>query len=159
VQGFFNQQPERGIAQIFLNRKAVEEAGLSLNEVQDKAADFVQAFSGVQRVTPAYRIREGDGNGQAPSLYYGLAARNLGDLVVELQPGRRTDTEEGDSYAAPTRLSTVQAPLIFMGNGIRPRRIRREVNATGIAPTVTYILRCRPPDASLSQPFPELLSE
>ena len=43
-----------------------------------------------------------------------------------------------------------------MGNGIKPERTYREVDAKEIAPTVTHILRIRPPNASKSLPLREL---
>jgi hypothetical protein len=43
-----------------------------------------------------------------------------------------------------------------MGNGIKPEHIYREVKATDIAPTVTHVLRIRPPNAAKGLPLKEL---
>jgi hypothetical protein len=149
VTGYYNKQ-------IYLNRKAVEDAQLSLEEIQKKAAAFVAEFSGVQSVITDHDLRNGkwyDGNAK---LYKGTHYIGRGDLVIELQPGWKINPEKTGEKVKLIRNNAVITPLIFMGNGIKPKHIYREVKADEIAPSITYILRIRPPNATEKLPLYEL---
>lgn len=152
VTGYYNSQ-------IFLNRKAIEDAKLNLAEIQTKAAEFVQEFTGVQHVTTNHALLTGRYPSEASPLYHGTHHLGRGDLIIELQPGRRINLENSGSKTQLTRNNAVPTPLVFMGNGFKAQRIPREVNAVEIAPTLTHILRIRPPNAARSLPLRELRGE
>lgn len=150
VTGYYNNQ-------IFFDRKVIEDSKLDLNEIQSKAAEFVLEFSGVQHVTTDRRLRSGYWNENTANFRQGTHHLKRGDLIIELQPGWKVinnDTEK------PTvvRNNAVITPLIFMGNGLKPAHIYREVKATEIAPSITHILRIRPPNGSEDAPLFELLN-
>jgi hypothetical protein len=149
VTGYYN-------GQIYLNRKAIDEARLSLEEIQNKAAAFVAEFSGVQQVATDYALRSGSWNEGTAGLYHGTHHLGRGDLIVELQPGWRINLERPGEQVKLVRHNAVVTPLVFMGNGLKPKHIYREVKAAEIAPTVTHILRIRPPNASANAPLFEL---
>lgn len=149
VTGFYNNQ-------IFLNRKAIEEAKLELAAVQDKAAEFLREFSGVQHVVTENVLRSGTWNEQTSDYLQGTHLSTRGDLIIELQPGWLINNENSKEKVKLIRNNAVITPLVFMGNGIKPERIYREVKATEVAPTVTHVLRIRPPNASTSLPLREL---
>lgn len=142
--------------QIYLNRKAVEDEKLHLEDIQNKAAEFVAQFSGVQHVTTDYALRKGDWNEGTAQFRNGTHHLGRGDIIVELQPGWRINNEIKGEKTKVVRNNAVQTPLIFLGNGVKPQKIYREVKATEIAPTVTHILRIRPPNATRSLPLREL---
>ncbi|MDR3128737.1 MAG: alkaline phosphatase family protein [Tannerellaceae bacterium] len=127
--------------QIFLDRKAIRDAGLNVSTVQKTAADFVREFTGVQEVVTADGICEDQGT--HPS--------RRGDLILRLQPGRRLDFEQTSGWAvlpSPViRRNEVDSPVIFFGNGISHERHSQSIKATQIAPTITHLLRVRPPNA------------
>jgi hypothetical protein len=129
--------------QIFLDRKAVRDAGLDLSTVRKTAADFVREFTGVQEVITADGLCEDQGT--HPS--------RRGDLVIRLQPGRRLDFEQtlpSGRAVLPSpviRHNVVASPVIFFGNGISHEQHSQSVKATQIAPTITHLLRVRPPNA------------
>ena len=160
VKGFYNNQ-------IYLNHKAIEDAKLDLTEIQDKAAEFLREFSGVQFVTTEHMIRTGHWNEQLSKYVLGTHLSTRGDLILELQPGWtiNNDDQQVKSKAKAKakvnikkviRNNAVITPLVFMGNGIKPEHVYREVKATEVAPTVTHVLRIRPPNASKSLPLREL---
>ena len=149
VTGYYNNQ-------IFLNRKAIEDAKLDLAEIQSKAARFVQEFTGVQSVTTGTALMTGDWNEATASFRYGTHHLRRGDLIIELQPGWQLNYDNPNEKVKVIRNNAVITPLIFFGNGMKPERIYREVKATEIAPSITYILRIRPPNASQSLPLWEL---
>lgn len=149
VTGYYN-------GQIYLNRKAVEDEKLALEEIQDKAAEFVAQFSGVQHVTTDCSLRKGEWNEGTAKFRYGTHHLGRGDIIIELQPGWKINNEIRGERPKLVRNNAVLTPLIFMGNGVKPQKTKREIRATEIAPTVTHILRIRPPNATLELPLSEL---
>lgn len=143
--------------QIYLNRKTIEEAKIDLTEFENKAADFLREFSGIARVTTDMTLRSGTWNEEMANFHRGTYHSNRGDLIISLQPGWRINNEENPNEKTKIiRNNAVPMPVIFFGNGIKPQHIYREIKATEIAPTVTHILRIRPPNACDEYPLPEI---
>lgn len=151
VKGYYN-------GQLYLNRKAIEDAKLDLNEIQTQAADFVLEFSGVQNVTTDRRLRSGYWNENTANFRNGTHHLYRGDLIIELQPGWTTALDKTDNQPNVIRNNAVITPLIFMGNGLKPEHIHREVKATEVASTITHVLRIRPPNACRQTPLFELIT-
>ena len=149
VNGYYN-------GQIYLNRKAIEEAKIELATFQDKAAEFLSEFSGVARVTTDMTLRSGTWNEDVADFQRGTHHIGRGDLIIGLQPGWKINDEELNGKVSQVRNNAVQTPLIFMGAGIQPQHIYREVKATEVAPSVTHILRIRPPNACRDYPLYEI---
>ncbi|WP_102408207.1 alkaline phosphatase family protein [Parabacteroides bouchesdurhonensis] len=149
VKGYYNNQ-------IYLNRKAIEDEKLSLKEIQEKSAEFLLEFSGVQHVTTDAALRSGDWNEGTAKFRHGTHHLGRGDLIIELQPGWKINNDNPKEKVKIIRNNAVITPLIFMGNGLKPQHIYREVKATEIAPTITHILRIRPPNAAQDLPLQEL---
>ncbi|MEG1749940.1 MAG: alkaline phosphatase family protein [Tannerellaceae bacterium] len=149
VKGFYDNQ-------IYLNRKAIEDAKLNLETIQNKAAEFILEFSGVQHVTTDFALRSGDWNEGTVRFRQGTHHLKRGDLIIELQPGWKINNDNPKEKVKVIRNNAVITPLVFMGNGLKPEHIYREVKATEVAPTVTHVLRIRPPNASRSLPLTEV---
>ena len=149
VQGYYDNQ-------IYLNRKAIEDAKLDLTTLQNKAAEFIQEFSGVQLVTTGRSLLTGDWNEGTAKFRQGTHHLRRGDLIIELQPGWKVNLDNPKEKVKIIRNNAVITPLVFMGNGLKPQHIYREVKATEVAPTVTHVLRIRPPNATQSLPLWEL---
>lgn len=150
VTGYYNNQ-------IYLNRKAIEDAKLDLIAVQEKAADFLREFSGIQYVTSENVLRVGNWNDRTSKYLNGTHISTRGDIIIELQPGWVFNYDDNAKKTPEVvRNNAVLTPLIFMGNGIKPERIYRDIKAVEIAPTITHVLRIRPPNASNTLPLREL---
>lgn len=149
IIGYYNNQ-------IFLNRKAIEDGKLDLEDIQSKAAKFVQEFSGVQHVTTDRSLLDGEWNEGTAKFRNGTHHLGRGDIIIELQPGWKVNLENPREKVKVVRNNAVITPLIFMGNGLKPQHIYREVKATEVAPTVTHVLRIRPPNAAQHLPLWEL---
>ena len=87
----------------------------------------------------------------------GFERVSRGDLLIELQPGWKLNFDNGKEQVKIIRNNAVITPLVFMGNGLKPQHIYREVKATEVAPTVTHVLRIRPPNASRNLPLHEVI--
>ncbi len=75
--------------------------------------------------------------------------------MLELKPGWRV-VEPGSDLQVRERSNAVIAPVIFFGNDIKPQRINRTIDATAIAPSVSYRLRIRAPNAAAGMILEEL---
>jgi arylsulfatase A-like enzyme len=150
IKGYYNNQ-------IYFNRKTIEDEKLDLADFQKEAAEFLATSAGVSRVTTDMTLRRGIWNNEMADFHRGTHYAGRGDLIIELQPGWRINTEKPGEKVKNTRNNTVQTPLIFMGAGIRPQRIYRDIKATEVAPTITHILRIRPPNACKEIPLYEIL--
>ncbi|MCD7936917.1 MAG: alkaline phosphatase family protein [Tannerellaceae bacterium] len=149
VKGYYNEQ-------IYLDRKLIDDEKMDLEEIQNKAAEFVGQFSGVQHVTTEYALRTGNWNEGTANLRANTHHLDRGDLIIELQPGWKVNWDNPREKSRLVRHNAVLTPLVFMGNGLKPQHIYREVKATEVAPSITYILRIRPPNATQSLPLPEI---
>jgi len=149
VKGFYDNQ-------IYLNRKAIENAKLDLIAFQEKAAEFLREFSGIQYVVSEHVLRTGNWNELTAEYLEGTHLSTRGDLIIKLQPGWVINNDNPGEKVKVIRNNAVITPLIFMGDGIKPEHIYREVKATDIAPTVTHVLRIRPQNAAKGLPLKEL---
>ena len=151
VEKYHNQQ-------IYLNRKLIESKNISLEEIQNKAAEFVVQFTGVQDATTSIRLLTGktDSNMQA---YRNILDKDIsGDIIIQIRPGYQIiDEQNPSSIKKIQRETAVVCPAIFFGYNIKPEKIKRTIKATEIAPTVCRILRIRSPNAAKDQPLPEFL--
>jgi len=149
IKGFYNNQ-------IYLNRDAINKENLDLAVFQMKAAEFLSEFSGVSRVTTDMTLRTGVWNNDMSDFHKGTHYAGRGDLIITLRPGWRVNTETPGKKDPYIRNNAVQTPVIFMGAGIRPQRIYRDIKATEVAPTITHLLRIRPPNACNEIPLYEV---
>jgi predicted AlkP superfamily pyrophosphatase or phosphodiesterase len=148
VTGDFNNQ-------IYLNKKLVEEKQLDLSDFTIKAAEFVAQFSGVQDVTTIGEWLIDDVSHSA-DYRRGMNKKYSGDLFVELQPG--WVVSNGSSNKPPYERNTALLnPLFFWGNHIEKGQVHRKVKATEIAPTLSFVLRIRPPNGAKEMPLQEFI--
>ncbi len=150
VKGYYRNQ-------IFLNRKLIDDKQIAMAEIQRKAAEFVIQFSGVQDVSTLIEMLYGNWNEAVIRFRNGSNKDITGDIIIELQPGWVLVDDQNASQNKYIRNNAIVAPLIFFGHQITPQRIRRTVKATQIAPTVTHVLRIRPPNAAKELPLEEFI--
>jgi hypothetical protein len=148
VTGYHNRQ-------IYLNKKVAEEKQIKWNDLLRSAAEFVAQFSGVQDVTTANAWMIDDA-GRAAAFRRGMHKKLSGDIFLELQPGWVVVNENRTLQNEQIRETAILAPLYFFGAGIKKKYITRTVKATEIAPTLSYILRIRPPNGCKDLPLQEL---
>ncbi|MDR0233006.1 MAG: alkaline phosphatase family protein [Dysgonamonadaceae bacterium] len=148
VNGYYNNQ-------IYLNRKLIEQQKIAYPEILRKCAEFIAQFTGVQNVTTSSELLFEGGEVGNASFRKGMYKGVSGDLFLELQPGRILVDEKDSSKSRYLRNETIIAPLIFFGHRIQPQKVYRIVKATEIAPTVTHVLRIRPPNGCKEMPLQE----
>jgi hypothetical protein len=83
-----------------------------------------------------------------------------GDMVVEARPPYafvEADLPAGQEQGGHASLSELHMPLLVSGDGVCGRRPARDADLVDIAPTVTTLLRNRPPAQAQGRPLSELL--
>lgn len=154
VEGYYNQQ-------IYLNRKLIESRNINLEEIQNKAAEFVVQFTGIQDAATSIQLLTGKVNSNMMRYRDIVNKERSGDIIIQIQPGYQVvfenDTNTGQQPRPKIQRETaIESPVIFFGNSIKAEKIKRTVKATEIAPTVCRILRIRSPNAAREQALPEL---
>lgn len=141
--------------QFFFDRKLIEDKKIDLREFQQKAAEFLVQSAGIQDVITSFQMLHGAYNQDVQYYRNGFYKGASGDLFLRIQPGWKIINPQSDH---PERVSNnaVVAPIIFFGNGVKPQRIERTVDATEIAPSVAYRLRIRAPNAAQGNILSEL---
>lgn len=148
IDGYSNNQ-------IYLNRELIEKENINLQEIQDKTADFVFKFTGVQDVATADQILRGIASPEMNRYRDAINKDNSGDVFLEIQPGYQIVRD--NKIIEKTNKEIIVSPAIFFGYKVKPQKINRTIKATEIAPTISYILRIRSPNAAKEKVLPELM--
>ncbi len=138
--------------QIYLNHKLIEDKQLNLVDIQEKAAEFLIQFSGVNEVYSAHRLLLGPWSPQVERMRNAFHRKLSGDLLIDVLPGW-TVIQENGAKNYTVRHAEAPAPLILLGQGIKAETIRIPVSAERIAPTLAGIMRIRSPNACTAKPL------
>ena len=143
VEAYYDQQ-------IYLNHKLIEKKQLNLTEIQEKAADFLVQFSGVNEVYSAHRLLLGAWSPQIDRIRNSYHRQRSGDLLIDVLPGW-TLMQENSTDNRVVRTATIPAPLMLMGNGIKAETIETPYNLTHLASYLAGALRIRAPNGCSSR--------
>ena len=141
--------------QIYLNHKLLEKKELNLAEIQQKSAEFLMQFSGVNEAYSANRLLLGSWTPEIYKIRNGYHRKRSGDLVIDVLPGWTIVNENGGDNKV-VRHSYIPSPLIFMGHSVKPAIIQTPVTIDHIAPTLAHFMRIRAPNACTSAPITDL---
>lgn len=141
--------------QIYLNHKLLEQKQLNLTEVQEKSADFLMQFSGVNEAYSAHRLLLGSWTPEIFKTRNGYHRKRSGDLVIDVLPGWSV-VDENTNESQVIRHSYIPSPLIFIGHSVKPAIIQTPVTIEHIAPTVAHFMRIRAPNACTTAPITDL---
>ena len=141
--------------QIYLNHKLLEKKELNLAEIQQKSAEFLMQFSGVNEAYSANRLLLGSWTPEIYKIRNGYHRKRSGDLVIDVLPGWTIVNENGGDNKV-VRHSYIPSPLIFMGHSVKPAIIQTPVTIEHIAPTLAHFMRIRAPNACTSAPITDL---
>lgn len=143
--------------QIFLNRSLIEDARLSLDDVQKKVARFLVQFSGVEAAYPYSAFEANDfGNGNLKKIINNFSPQRSGDVIVILDPGWvEKEGENVTNHNSPYEYDA-HVPLIWYGWTVNRSTVTRKVNMTDIAATLSSLLKIPYPNACTGEPMFEL---
>ena len=148
IYGFGDWVKTYGDAQIFLNRELIFEKYLSLEEVQQQAADFMLRFDGVQKAVTGRTLENNEfDNGVLACLQKGFNQKRSADVFLVLDPAwieySHTGTTHGSGYTYDRHV-----PLIWYGWNVKAGNTRDKIAVTDIAGTVSSLLGISFPSGS-----------
>jgi predicted AlkP superfamily pyrophosphatase or phosphodiesterase len=150
VKGFSERQ-------VFLNRTLIEDARLSLDDVQKKVARFLVQFTGVEAAYPYSAFEANDfGNGNLKKIINNFSPQRSGDVIVILNPGWvEKETDFVTNHNSPYEYDS-HVPLIWYGWTVNRATVIRQVNMTDIAATLSTLCKVPYPNACTGEPLFEL---
>jgi len=141
VKGYHNHQ-------IYLNHILIENANLNLYTMQDKVADFMIQFIGVNRTITAHALRESGNTGDLfIRLQNGYFPKRSGDIFVILDPGWEEKTGDKESNGTGFWYDS-HVPLIWYGWKMPRKIIYYPVDISAVAPTLSFFLNIPAPNGS-----------
>lgn len=139
--------------QVFLNHKVIDDKKISLEQVQDDAAAFLQNFNGVSEVlTAAVLNNTSFTEGSRYLMQKGYNAKRSGDVLINYLPAwvdyQKTGTTHGSPYSYDTHV-----PLIFYGWNIKQGSSSEQVYITDVAATLAMMLNIQFPNGCAGKPI------
>lgn len=149
VKGYYEKQ-------IYLNRTLIEDAELSLSEVQNMAARFITQFNGVSFAVAANVIENNDFS----SGHYGMIRNSYdpvrsGDVIINLKPAWVENGKYVTNHNSPYEYDS-HVPLIWYGWTVNRASVTRKINMNEIAATLSSLCRVQVPNACAGEPMIEL---
>ncbi len=145
--------------QFYLNHTLIEDAKLSLSDVQERLARFALQFSGVVNAVTANTLQSANFNrGSFSLMQNSYHQRRSGDVIINLEPGwiEKSDfvVQSNSGYDYDTHV-----PLIWYGWRVPRTVIYRNVATTSIAATLAAMLEIATPGGSSGEVINELMQK
>jgi len=155
VKAYYNRQ-------IYLNQLLIEASKIPIDEVQLKAAQFLNQFKGIANATTASILQTTnftDGVHKKFQNSYNL--ERSGDVIINLEPGwiEVNNHKENVAYfkqSSPYRYD-IHVPLIWYGWKINSKEIIKPVHISDIAPTISNLLNISYPTGATGEPIDGLV--
>lgn len=149
VKGFFDNQ-------IFLNRGLIDDAKLSLEDIQKKVARFMVQFSGIAAAVPTSAFEMSDfAGGLLLKMNNNYSQQRSGDVMIALNPGWVEKTDNVTGHNSPYEYDS-HVPLIWFGWTASRSSVTRSVTTRDIAVTLSVLCRIPLPNAASGDPLHEL---
>ncbi len=146
VLSYINQQ-------MYLNHKVIVDKKLELQQVQEKASQFLQNMAGVSEVLTASALNNTSFNeGSRYLMQKGYNANRSGDILVNYLPAWMDFSKTGTSHGSPYSYDT-HVPLIFYGWNIKQGSSAEQVYITDIAATLAMMLNIQFPNGCTGKPI------
>ena len=113
-----------------------------MTEIQQKSAEFLMQFSGVNEAYSANRLLLGSWTPEIYKIRNGYHRKRSGDLVIDVLPGWTIVNENGG-----------ENKVVRHSYSVKPAVIQTPVTIDHIAPTLAHFMRIRAPNACTSAPI------
>lgn len=143
--------------QLYLNDNAIDSSAADKRQIKAfiisyliKQPDILVAFDNekiIETNLPA-EIKE--------MFVKGFNTKRGGDIQVVLKPGNFYGGKTGTTHGSFNPYDA-HIPLLWMGWGVKPGKLHREVYMTDIAPTIAAMLHIQVPNGSIGKVIPEVL--
>jgi hypothetical protein len=149
VRGFYDSQ-------IFLNRGLIEDAKISLEEIQKKVARFMVQFAAVASAVPTSAFEMSDfAGGLLRKMSNNYSQQRSGDVMIALNPGWVEKSDNVTGHNSPWEYDS-HVPLVWYGWTASKASVTRRVTTRDIATTLSVLCKVPMPNASSGDPLHEL---
>ncbi len=149
IKGFHDNQ-------IFLNRTLIEDANISLEEMQRKIARFMVQFSGIVNAVPCSLIETGTfSEGLLEKMSNSTSPQRSGDVMIVLNPGWVEKGDNVTNHNSPYEYD-LHVPLIWYGWTTNKALVTRKVDIKDIAVTLSDLCKVGLPNSANGNPLTEL---
>lgn len=148
---------------IYLNREAIKKHNLDVDEVSRVVASELIKFKGIAYAIPSIDLLEG----KIPDtrlnrqILRNFNPKRSGDIYLVLEPHWFVNDFDGltvaSTHGSPWRYDTF-VPIIFVGNGLVPKKVFREVHTVDVALTLSKYLGIKGPSGATGDPLIEVLN-
>ncbi len=138
---------------IYLDHAAIEKKGISLNEMQQRCANFMLDLQGVQTAFTTQQIMYANANAhdEVARMKNSYNKHRSGDVVFTLMPGWVEADNKGNVLPINNG-KTSYVPLLFFGDDIQPQQLPNHA-ITDLAPTLSWLLQTEFPNANIGSPI------
>jgi len=145
--------------QIFLNRTLIEDSKLNLEEMQNNVASLMLQFTGVANTMTATTIQSTNFTyGIFQTMQNGYNQKRSGDVLLNFTAGWAELPGLNEDYASPYGHDR-RVPLIWYGWKIGRNSVRRPIDLTDIAPTISSLLEISYPNSTTGSPILEIIEK
>lgn len=138
--------------QVYLNHILIENSKLMLDEVQQKAAEFLIQVTGVANVVTSTTLQQTNFTGLILQRMQNSFSQKLsGDLLINLQAGWVEQSVDEVSIHNSAYSYDTHVPLIWYGWKIERQTITDDISITDIAPTIATFLNTTQPTMCTGQ--------
>jgi predicted AlkP superfamily pyrophosphatase or phosphodiesterase len=139
--------------QVFLNRKKINELGLSIENVQETIVNEMITYPSIDKVYSAKTMASTSfTNGIEALLQNGYNQKRSGDVLLVYKTSYISSSRTGSTHGSGFDYDT-HVPLLFFGKGIKQGETLQKTEITDIAPTMSALLDISFPNASIGQPL------
>lgn len=143
--------------QIYLNRTLIEDANMNLADVQTNVANLMLQFSGVANTVTATTLQNTSfTEGIFKTMQNGYNQKRSGDVLIHLKAGWAENPDLNGGFATAYGHDH-RVPLIWYGWKIGRNSIKRPVDLTDIAPTISTLLEISYPNSASGKPILEIV--
>lgn len=140
--------------QLYFNKKLIEDKHLNFTQILNEAADFIVQMSGVKAAYTSQRLLLGGWTPEVERIRNGFNIDCSGDIYVEVKPGW-TVANDYNYQTKVIREAMTAVPVFFFGYNVKPAILYTPLKMAVIAPTLSYALRIRAPNAASASPLLE----
>lgn len=142
-------------AQIYLNKKLLEDKQLNSAEVLQRCQDFLIQLEGVQDVYTSHRLNVGSWSPVISKIRNSYHPKCSGDILIDVSSGWKLETENSNEPLW-IREGFVSFPVFFLGYDIKSQIIKTPISVDCVAPTLSQFMRIRAPNACSAYPLTDL---
>ncbi|NND16184.1 MAG: alkaline phosphatase family protein [Eudoraea sp.] len=139
--------------QIFLDRAAVANLGIDLEDMQEAIAKEIIGYPSIFKVyTGSQMMSNAYVDGIPSILQNGFHQKRSGDVLFMFDPATISYPKTGSTHGSPLTYDT-HVPLLFFGKGIRKGSTYERTRIADIAPTISALLGISFPSGTTGNPI------